>query len=278
MKPSLKKLMTIGMTAALVPLAALSQTVIPLLKDGQVVSADTFNDIFRALAGSNFSQSELVSTWTCKTEELSARTPTAGMPNSNFSVDATTGFYTGTNTWTITNGGNDLSVDLFALGGMGAALNYTSACGGSVTTFGYSIKLLAGGEYIAFKGADLCTTPNTAALIAPLKKVSTNSFMIPFSDHIVTCVDNTPVPDPAHDLVATVSGSGVALSWSAPAGGLVAPTSYDVLKKSNGNFVSIGTAATTTFTDSAGSPGDIYRVVSSHSNGSGMASAAAKAE
>lgn len=265
-------------TSALLAGGVLAQTAIPLLKDGQVVSADTFNDIFQALAGSSFKdQRALNSEWECTTEELTSTTPTANQLNAVFTLDATTGVYKATNTWSITNDGKDLTVTRFALGGMGAGINYTGACPGE-TSFSYSIKLLAGGEYVAFKGADLCTIPNTSGIVGPLRKLSTNSFMIPFPSNIVTCVDKTPVPDPANDLTATAGLSGVSLTWAAPSGGLIAPSSYKILRKDNGSFTSIGTSTSTSYSDTTGKTGNIYRIVSSHANGDGLASSAAKAQ
>lgn len=119
---------------------------------------------------------------------------------------------------------------------------------------------------------------NGNGFVQQIKRLSANSFLIPFDNNLITCTNTNPTPDPANELAATVSAGGVALTWLAPSGGLVAPTNYKILKKTNGVYVEVGTSTTLTYTDASGLAGDIYRVVASHTNGDSIASSAAKAE
>lgn len=109
-----------ALTLALLSSASFAQIQIPLLKDGQVISADTFNDIFEAInRGSGIANAtDLAGTWSCKTDDFSGQTPTTGMPNENFVLDATTGYYSATNTWVINATGSSAETDLYQLGGI----------------------------------------------------------------------------------------------------------------------------------------------------------------
>lgn len=254
---------------------ALAQSVIPYsFKDGQVISADTFNDLFATInlgAGGLSDKSQLAGTWSCKTYDISGQSPTSGMPNSQFVLDATTGIYTIEQTWTISADGSTVTMDKLHLGGV--AGNNTAGCTGQ-TTYDYSANLLGFGLYVGLTGANGCTNGN--GYVAAVRRTSVNNFVLPFDTYLVQCESASPVPNAPTDLQAAV-GSGVTLTWTAPIAGTT-PSSYKILKKSNGTFSQVGTTTSTTYSDPSGVAGDMYRVKSSHSNGDGLSSAVARAE
>lgn len=79
----------LGVVSSVVLMActtANAQSLIPYtFKDGEVISADTLNDLFDSIrrVSEGFSSiSQLEGTWNCTTYDLSGQTPTNGMPNS----------------------------------------------------------------------------------------------------------------------------------------------------------------------------------------------------
>jgi hypothetical protein len=252
-----------------------AQSVIPYsFKDGQVISADTFNDLFATInlgAGGLSNKSELAGTWSCRTYDISGQSPTSGMPNDQFSPDATTGLYTIEQTWTISADGATVEMDKLHLGGV--AGNNTGGCAGQ-STYDYTVNLLGFGLYVGLTGANGCTIGN--GYVAAVRRTSVNDFVIPFDTYLVQCESASPVPDAPTDLTAT-AGGGVTLSWTAPNAGTV-PSSYKILKKTNGTFSQVGTTTSTTYSDANGQAGEMYRVKSSHSNGDSLGSAVARAE
>jgi hypothetical protein len=270
-----RKLILALTVAAIYAGPTFAQSVIPYsFKDGQVISADTFNDLFATInlgAGGLSNKSELAGTWSCKTYDISGQSPTSGMPNDQFSLDATTGVYAIEQTWTISADGATVEMDKLHLGGV--AGNNTGGCAGQ-STYDYTVNLLGFGLYVGLTGANGCTNGN--GYVAAVRRTSVNNFVIPFDTYLVQCESASPVPDAPTDLTAT-AGGGVTLSWTAPNVGTT-PSSYKILKKSNGAFSQVGTTTSTTYSDTNGQAGEMYRVKSSHSNGDSLGSAVARAE
>ncbi len=247
-----------------------NDSVIPyVFQDGQVISADTLNDLFTSINNSTkgyASESELNGSWSCQTYDpspIGART--SGMPNMNFQTDSATGLLKLSNTWTFSSNGTNLSMNLAAVGGVSA--NNTGACTG-VSSFTYSTKLVE---------STLMLTPTTGCLggsgsALQINKVSPYKFRAFLSPAVISCVAANQPPAIPTALSASVSSSGVRLTWTDNGGGA---TSYSVLKKINGTYTEIGTSSTNSYADSSGTAGSLYRVKSTNSNGSSLASIAA---
>ena len=247
-----------------------NDSVIPYtFQDGQVISADTLNDLFSSINNSTkgyVSESELNGSWSCQTYDPSPiGSRTAGMPNMNFQTDSATGLLKLSNTWTFSSSGTNLSMNLAAVGGVSA--NNTGACSG-ITTFAYSTKLVE---------STLMLTPSTGCLggsgsALQISKVSPYKFRAFLSPAVISCVAANQPPAIPTGLSASVSSSGVRLTWTDNGG---SPTSFSVLKKVNGAYTEIGTSSTNSYTDSSGAIGSLYRIKSTNANGSSLASIAA---
>jgi hypothetical protein len=240
-------------------------------KDGQVISADTMNDLFGRIKMSNegfSSVNELNGAWSCITYDFSGQSKTNGMPNTQFAADATTGLQAITQTWTFNNGA--LTMDKVVPGGI--ASNNTGGCGGA-TSFNYNVNIIA--PYLAITGSQGCTNGN--GYVLAVKRTSPFNFITPLSNTVVSCTANSQPPSPPSALSATVATTGVDLSWTDNGG---SPATYSVLKKSSGSFTQIASvsAGTTSYTDTSGATGDLYRVKSVNGNGSSLASPVALAK
>jgi hypothetical protein len=262
----------VGIVAASVVIA--NDSSIPYeFKDGQVISADTLNDLFGRIKLTNegfASTSELNGSWACTTYDFSGSSKTPGMPNTQFALDNATNLEAITQTWTFSNGGQNLSMDKLKLGGI--ANNYTNGCAGQ-NSFEYRVAVVP--PYLALTGTQGCTNGN--GYVLAIKRTSAYKFIAPVDKTVISCTAINQPPAPPSNLTATAGSGGVALSWTDNGG---TPTEYRVLKKSSGQYSQLSTVAagTTTYTDSTGSSGDLYRVVSVNNNGASLASAAALAQ
>jgi hypothetical protein len=257
-----------GIAVAVVSNAA--DSIIPFtFKDGQVISADTLNDLFASINSSTqgiSSASELVGTWTCSTyDPTSAASKTPGMPNSNFSTDSATGLQKLVNTWTFTNGGKNLSMNLATLGGISAQTNNTGTC--ATTTFEYTTNVVE--STLMLSGSTSCIS--SSGYILPIVKTSPYKFRVIVDKTVISCVAVNQPPAIPTNLVATSSSSGVSISWTDNGG---SPTGFSILKKVNGAYTEIGTTSGTSYTDTTGAVGALYRVKSTNANGSSLASIA----
>jgi hypothetical protein len=260
----------IGIVAASI-VGAADSSIPYTFQDGQVISADTMNDLFGRIKMSNegfASVSDLDGAWTCITYDFSGQSKTTGLPNEQFAPDSATGLQAITQTWTFNNG--NLSMDLLHLGGIAA--NNTGGCSGQ-TQYQYSVNIIS--PYLALTGNQGCTNGN--GYVLAVKRTSPYKFIAPLDKTVTTCTAVNQPPSPPSGLSATVANGAVALAWTDNGGN---PSSYAVLKKTNGQYSSLATvsAGTTTYSDSTGTAGDLYRVKSVNSNGQSLASPAAIAK
>lgn len=261
----------IGIVGATLSGATVDSIIPYTFKDGQVISADTLNDLFDQIKQGTrgySSEAELNGTWSCTTyDPAPANSRTNTMPNWNYAPDQATGVLAVTQTWTFSNNGASLSMDKVKIGGVQA--NNTGVCQG-VTTFPYNVKLIE--STLMLTGQNGCVGGEGFALA--VTRVSPNKFRATTSNTVMVCTSTVQPPSAPIDLTATSSSSGVALSWTSNGGN---PTSYSVFKKTNGTYTSIATPSTNSYTDTSGTAGDLYRVKAINSDGSSLASTAAKA-
>lgn len=258
-----------GIAVAVVSNAA--DSIIPFtFKDGQVISADTLNDLFASINSSAqgvSTESELNGSWTCSTYDPSpVGAKTQGTPNWNFTTDSVTGLQKLVNTWTFSNGGKNLSMTLTPLGGILGGGNNTNGCPG-VTNFNYTANVVE--STLMLSSTTGCIGGN--GYILPIVKASPYKFRVVVDKTVISCVAVNQPPAIPTNLVATSAGGGVSISWTDNGG---SPTGFSVLKKVNGAYVEIGTTSGTSYTDTAGAVGALYRVKSTNANGSSLASIA----
>jgi len=259
-----------GIGVAIATVSGAVESIIPYsFKDGDVISADTLNDLFARVKEGNqgfSSESELNGTWTCTTYD-----PAAASNNfqaASFATDPTTGLQTLVQTWTFGAVGKTLTIDQARLGGI--SNNNTGVCNGQ-TSFSYSTRVVESALMATGNGA--CT--NGTGFVSPITKVSPYKFRTVIDKTLVTCsVANQPPSIPSA-VTATLSAGGVNISWTDNGG---APTSFTVYKKSSGAFSQIGTTTGTSYTDTSGSSGSLYRVASVNANGTSLKSSAAIAK
>ena len=238
-------------------------------QDGQVISADTMNDLFARLqnvvVGFN-SESELNGSWACTTYDADSTAAgtvggaPAGSGARSFVSDSATGLYKLAQTWTFTNSGTSLNTTTNAKFG-GASQNITNGCSGT-TSINYSAKVIQ--STLLLTGTGGCAGGNGQAL--QLIKNSPYEFHTVSGQTFISCVAVNQPPNIPTGLTATSGGSGVALAWTDTSNG--SATGFTVLKKVGGTYATIGTvnAGTTSFTDASGSAGAMYRVLANKSS------------
>lgn len=262
----------IGIVGATLSGATVDSIIPYTFKDGQVISADTLNDLFDQIKQGTrgyTSESELNGTWACKTyDPAPVGMRTAGMANMNYTVDPTTNILSVEQTWTFSNSGTSLVMDKVKIGGVQA--NNTGACPISITSFNYSAKLIE--STLMLLGSGGCIGGSGEALA--ITRVSPSKFRATTSNNVIVCTSTTQPPGAPKELTATAATTGVNLAWTENGGN---PTSYSVLKKANGSYSQIGTSSSTSYTDTSGASGDLYRVKAINSDGTSLASTAAKA-
>jgi hypothetical protein len=264
----------IGIAAA--ALSGASGSVIPYkFKDGEVISADTLNDLFdslRRVSEGYSSIGQLEGAWSCKTYDLSGATPTNGMPNFQFSVDSSTGMYALDQTWTFSNGGKTLTIDKVILGGVAA--NNTGGCGSGATVPSASYSAGMFGPFLGLAGVSPgCTVSNSFVL--DIRRLTPYKFISPVGQSVVSCEMAQHAPETPQGLQAALTSSGVNLSWSANTD---SPTGYKILKKTNGTYSELASSTANNFVDSSGSSGDMYRIAAYNGQGNSVLSSAALAK
>ena len=253
-------------------------------RDGEVISADTMNDLFARLqnvvVGFN-SEAELNGTWTCTTydADLSAGGQISSSPVGagarNFSSDSATGLFSMTQTWTFSNNGSNLNTTNNSKFG-GIQQNITGGCPG-VSSINYNAKIIQ--STLMLSGVqNSCAAGN--GWVLQLVKNSPYQFRTTTGSTFISCVAVNQPPNIPSSLVATANGTSVNLSWTDTSNG--AATGFTILKKVNGSYASIATvgAGTTSYTDSSSGAGAMYRIQSNNSsnNMTSMPSAAAIAQ
>jgi hypothetical protein len=271
------------LTSLILSLASISAipssagTLIPYeFKDGQVISADTLNDLFDSIRRSaeGFSNiSELVGEWSCTTYDLSGQTPTNNTPGSAFNFDAAIGLYSVDQTWTFSNGGKTLVMDKVLVGGL--QKNYTGGCGNApLGPTGVSYTAGMFGPFLGLAGV----TPgcnNSNAFVLDIRRLGPYNFIAPAGQSVIACQQASHPPISPSGLKASSSSSGVNLSWTANTDSI---TGYKVLKKMSGIYVEIASTTTNAYSDSSGAKGDMYRIKAYNGQGSSTSSAASLAE
>jgi hypothetical protein len=242
-------------------------------KDGQVISADTMNDLFARLQNvvvGFSSENELYGAWTCTTYDADSTALTSinsapsGAGAKNFTFDNATGLYSMTQTWTFgSNGSNGTILNTTNNTKFGGAnANITGACP-SATSINYSAKVIQSTLLVSGLAGG-CAAGNGQAL--QLQKNSPYQFHTVSGQTFISCVAVNQPPNIPTGLAAAVSGSGVNLSWTDASNG--SATGFTILKKVSGAYTSIGTVSsgTTSFTDSSGAAGALYRVQANNSS------------
>jgi hypothetical protein len=265
-----------GAGVVIASLSGAATSVIPYsFKDGQVISADTFNDLFSQLNNATqgiSNESSLNGAWSCTTyDSTSGNSKSNGMPNANFALDSNTGLQSLSQTWTFSNNGTNLSMNLAAIGGIGASANNTGVCGGA-TSFNYNTKAVESSLMLSGTG---CLAGN--GYVLPISMVSPYKFRVTVGTTVVACVANAQPPAIPSALSAVAGTSGVTLTWTDNGGGA---TAFNVLKKVNGSYTQLATTGggVTTYLDSNGASGALYRVQSTNANGNSLSSTAALAQ
>lgn len=239
-------------------------------QDGQVISADTMNDLFSRLQNVVVgfgSESELNGAWTCTTYDPDSTAVGAigsspvGAGAKNFSLDSATGLYKLVQTWTFSNGGASLRTTTNTNFG-GANKNITNGCP-SATSIDWSAKVIQSTLLLSGAGGG-CAAGNGYAL--QLVKNSPYEFHTVYNPTFISCVAVNQPPNIPTGLTATTGSGGVALKWTDASNG--SATGFTVLKKVSGAYTSIGTVSsgTTSFTDSSGAAGALYRIQANNSS------------
>ncbi len=266
-----------GISVAVATLSGAADSVIPYqFKDGQVISADTLNDLFAQIKSSTQgfpSESDLNGAWTCITYDSNSSGITSNTPSANFATDSSTGLKALTQTWTFTNSGTSLLTSPGAqLGGI--TNNITQMCNSGTGDGGFTVKMVE--SALMLTGTTTSCTSGHGYVLA-LNRISPYKFRFTQGTTVVSCIANNQPPSIPTDLAASLGSGGVSLTWSNAGGN---PTDFKILKKSSGVYSQIGTvsATATTYTDSSGGSGDMYRVSSSNNNGNSLPSSAALAK
>jgi hypothetical protein len=210
-------------------------------EDDQVISADVMNDLFSKIKNTSVGfedVAELNGTWDCRQYDVGAA-PTPGFPSANFVLNANTGVYEGTNTWTFATAGGTttLTTTSYLVGAAPSPQNNTGTCASNTgnTSYDYSVTLAEGylllGKKTMLAG---CVTTPTALLI---QKVSPYKFKFPTRDGFGICVKNAQPP--AIPTGLTLSSGN--LSWTDSSSD---ETAFVVMKKSSGgSWTEIGTVS-----------------------------------
>ena len=111
--------------------------------------------------------------------------------------------------------------------------NNTGVCQGA-TSFPYAAKLIE--STLMLSGLNGCVGGEGFALA--VTRVSPTKFRATTANTVMVCTSTVQPPGAPIDLTATASSTGVALSWTSNGG---TPSSYEVLKKTNGVDTQIAT-------------------------------------
>ena len=247
-------------------------------EDGQVISADVMNDLFAKLKNTSIgfeTVAELNGSWACNQFDVGG-SPTPGFPSANFTLNATTGVYEGSNTWTFSTvaSSTTLTTTNYLVGSQTSSQNNTGTCAANTgnTSYDYSVALNEGylllGKKTMLAG---CVTTPTAL---PIQKVSTYKFKYPTASGFGVCTKSNQPPG----IPSTLSISGSTLTWTDNSND---ETSFVILKKSaGGTWTEVATVATdsTTYTIATLTSGDKYRVKARSGNGDSLGSNVARVQ
>ena len=230
------------------------------LNPGDVISADMVKDIFDRISGvsSGMTPAELDGTWMCEAQATVVGSKNGYVPNSdgigasmiqeiNFSKQSDDSF--------IVNFQNHFD----------SSLTYSEGppvCRGKL----YNGALFS----TVHHDGNTCTTRG----IFSMRKISKSCFvwMVDSNQGAVTCQKKSLAPLAPKDLVATLSGSSVSLSWTA---GDSSTVSYTVKVKTSatGTYSDVVTNNSgTTYTDTLSSGTKWYRIFAVDSNGTSIGS------
>jgi hypothetical protein len=147
-------------------------------------------------------------------------------------------------------------------------------CNSGTGDGGFTVKMVE--SALMLTGTTTSCTSGHGYVLA-LNRISPYKFRFTQGTTVVSCIANNQPPSIPTDLAASLGSGGVSLTWSNAGGN---PTDFKILKKSSGVYSQIGTvsATATTYTDSSGGSGDMYRVSSSNNNGNSLPSSAALAK
>lgn len=256
--------------AVLIPLAIKAQETIPLtFKEGDVISASVINSILQRIesATNSITSDDLVGTWT-----VTQVVPYNGQPGN--------GNCRPTNSCTITgtidaaDGLTRYRTDVVTITNSGSTYSYSQATVSSFTSAhtnvpdSGNVSVLA--ETAIFRNSNFgnfqyyyARKKNSGRVVLQDLQNVSGAF------NIVILDKRNTVPVPPNNLTATVSGSGVALSWTDQSPD---ETGFKVQRKTSatGNWTDVSTTAAnaTAYSDSGLTAGTYwYRVLATNSNG-----------
>jgi len=253
-------------------------------RDGEVISADTMNDLFSRLQNvvvGFSSESELNGAWNCTTydADISAGNNISSSPSGagarNFSADSASGLFAMNQVWTFSSNGTALNTTTNSkLGGI--QQNITGGCP-SVSSINYNAKIIQSALMLSVV-ANSCAAGN--GWVLKLTKNSPYQFHTTTGSTFVSCVAINQPPNIPNGLAAVVIANGVSLTWTDTSNG--SATGFTVLKKVGGSYSSIASVSsgTNSYTDVSGTLGSMYRVQANKAsnNLSSLPSAAAIAQ
>jgi len=220
-------------------------------KAGDVVSADTFNQVFRAIERVNrtVTDEDLVGVWSCSAIESSGNT-----------ASSVTG-------WVQRGFIYELAPKVVTFSASSSSTSLESAY--SLSTEAPSPLWVgaeaSSGTYILYNGVMFISLPakTTSIMLYDVGLVSVSRFTMSSKsggtsvpDYIV-CDSVAAPPAAPSNLTASLGAGSIGLTWTA--GDTTAET-YDIQRKTafDGTYASAGTSTTTTFTDSTVTTGTTY--------------------
>jgi len=231
------------------------------LKEGDVISADVFNDILDRLESSlkSISESDLVGTWdlvqtVCRFGSVSC----SGSANTGFQSAIDNLYSQRTDTITISDDGDGTY-----------SAQQTNFC--SLTDGGGNVDNPCS-RNIAIVDGRLIHNGGSSPIAIAIKKISDTRYVLSrnIGNHnfnIIRLDKKNIAPNPPTALSATLSGGSVSLSWTASEGGA---TSYTLKAKSSETGIYsdvITNNSGTTYTDTLSSGTKWYRVFAVNSDG-----------
>ena len=236
------------------------------LKEGDVISADVFNDILDRLESSlkSISESDLVGTWdlvqtVCQFGSVSC----SGAANTGFQSAIDNLYSQRTDTITFYDDGDGTY-----------SAQQTNFC--SLTDGGGNVDNPCS-RNIAIVDGRLIHNGGSSPVAIAIKRLSDTRYVLSrnIGNHnfnIIRLDKKNIAPNPPTALSATLSGGSVSLSWTASEGGA---TSYTIKAKTSatGSYSDLSTGNTiTTYSDSLSSGTKWYRVFAVDSNGTSIGS------
>ena len=249
------------------------------LKEGDVISADVFNDILDRieLTLKTIETSELVGTW-----DVTWKTCISGGPGNCGSLNVGSGwsssidnlFRTRSDTWTISDDGDEtysISITNYCISGASGGQYYSDPCTGrinvdsGVVLFGTTSGAGVSNDSDHTEFYNIKRVSDSRFSLWQLKSGS-NSFVSFQLDK------KNLAPNPPTALTASLSSGTVSLSWTASEGGA---TSYTIKAKTSatGTYSDVTTGNTsTTYSDSLSTGTKWYRIFAVNSDGASIGS------